>query len=188
VDDVTIYLATSPDRATDGRFLSENVRDLDFLTDEEIQAGFWSYETQLAPGIYHVMLGADDYDCGVEATCIDGYSNVLTLVIPLPTLSMRDARGIIREALTEDFGFQYANRQRINRCRRLSRLRISCRRVRWAIGDSSFRGSVTARRVLANERIGWRVKGMIRQTDQYCAATGGRRCTKRHRVNERGVD
>lgn len=38
-DSATIYLATEPDRATDGGFLQENIKDLDFLTTDEIQGG-----------------------------------------------------------------------------------------------------------------------------------------------------
>jgi hypothetical protein len=38
-DTGTIYIATKPDRATDGSFLDENVKTLDSLTDSELQGG-----------------------------------------------------------------------------------------------------------------------------------------------------
>jgi hypothetical protein len=90
--DATIYLATKPDRSTDGSFLSENVETLDSLTDSEIQTGSWLHERQLDPGTYYVMLRASpDFDaCYVSGTgtydpaCADGYSQVVTLVIPKP--------------------------------------------------------------------------------------------------------
>lgn len=86
-------MATKPDRSTDGRFLSENVRHTDFLTDSEIQSGSWLYEDQIDPGTYHVMLNADpDFgscyrtDTGTyDPACANGYSAVATLVIPKPS-------------------------------------------------------------------------------------------------------
>jgi hypothetical protein len=83
-DDATIYLSTKPDRATDGRFLEENIADLDFLTADEIQAGRWLYESQLDPGLYYAMLRASDDDCAGEPGCTEGFSNVVTLQIPKP--------------------------------------------------------------------------------------------------------
>jgi hypothetical protein len=40
-DFATIYIASRPDRATDGSFLTENIKELDILTDSEIQSGRW---------------------------------------------------------------------------------------------------------------------------------------------------
>jgi hypothetical protein len=40
-DDATVYVATKPDRGTDGRFLEEIVEGYVFLTDDEIAAGSW---------------------------------------------------------------------------------------------------------------------------------------------------
>lgn len=81
-DDVTIYLATRADRATDGRFFDENIEDLDILTADEIGSGYWLSESQLDPGTYYVNLRATDWDCLGEADCLEGYSEVLTLTIP----------------------------------------------------------------------------------------------------------
>src|SRR6266508_2285727 len=91
-DFATIYLASKPDRATDGSFLEENVKALDILTDSEIQSGQWSDESQIDPGSYWVMLRAfPDFDscylfesARYDPSCADGFSNVLTLVIPKP--------------------------------------------------------------------------------------------------------
>jgi len=92
-DDATIYIASKPDRATDGSFLTENVKTLDILTDSELQAGRWVSESQIDPGTYWVMLHASpDFNaCYIDATgtydpaCADGFSNVQTLVVPEPT-------------------------------------------------------------------------------------------------------
>ena len=88
-DDATIYMATKPDRATDGSFLRENIIDLDFLTADEIQRGSWAYESQLNPGTYYVLLNATDYDCIGQPTCLNGYSNVLELNVPKPQQAYR---------------------------------------------------------------------------------------------------
>jgi hypothetical protein len=91
---VTIYIATKPDRATDGRFLSENITALDSLTSSEIQTGDWKDDSQLEPGTYYVMLRADPdfgscyiYDSGgFDPACADGFSDVVTLVVPRPAV------------------------------------------------------------------------------------------------------
>lgn len=83
-DDATIYFATKPERATDGRFLEENIAHIDFLITEEIQAGRWLDEAQLDLGRYFAMLRASDYDCAGAPDCIDGLSNVLDLLVPKP--------------------------------------------------------------------------------------------------------
>lgn len=92
-----IYLATKPDRATDGSFLQENVKELDLLTPAEIQSGRWSDENQVEPGTYWVMLYASvdfdacyRYDSGTfDPGCADGFSNVLTLSVPKPPVRYR---------------------------------------------------------------------------------------------------
>jgi hypothetical protein len=99
-DSATIYFATKPDRATDGRFLDENVKTLDILTDSELQAGRWVSESQLDPGTYWAILRASpDFNaCYIFGTgtydpaCADGFSNVQTLVVPEPTI--RYAAGV----------------------------------------------------------------------------------------------
>ena len=85
-DDVTVYYASKPDRATDGSFLDENIKDRDFLTADEIQRGTWLSSSQLDPGVYYVMVSASSYrtECYEGADCMDGYSSVMTLTIPKP--------------------------------------------------------------------------------------------------------
>jgi hypothetical protein len=85
VDDATISIATKPDRATDGRFLTENLTTVDSLTDQEIQFGSWLHEDRLDPGTYYVMMRTADFQCSENPNCIQGYSNMLSLAVPKPT-------------------------------------------------------------------------------------------------------
>jgi hypothetical protein len=90
--DVTIYIASKPDQGTDGRFFSENVEQIDLLTDSEIQTGLWLSDQQLDPGTYYVMINAspDFGSCYSFATgtydpaCANGNSSVATFVVPKP--------------------------------------------------------------------------------------------------------
>jgi hypothetical protein len=88
-DDATIYFSSKPDTASDGGFLQENIKALDFLTTDEIQSGRWLSESQLDPGTYYVMLRATDFDCIGQPSCIDGYSNMLPLHIEKPPQTYR---------------------------------------------------------------------------------------------------
>lgn len=91
---VTIYVASKPDRATDGQFLTENVVEIGPLTDAEIQAGQWKDASQLDPGSYFVLLRADPnfgacYISGSDAydpSCADGFSAVVPLTVPMPAI------------------------------------------------------------------------------------------------------
>ena len=91
---VTVYIATKPDRATDGSFLDENIETLDFMADSEIQQGRWLSESQLDPGTYWLMLRASPdfdtcyiFDAGTyDPACAEGYSAVVQLLIPFPTV------------------------------------------------------------------------------------------------------
>ena len=93
-DHVVIQIASHPDRATDGEFLTENVVVFDVLTDSEIQTGRWLHDSQLDPGTYYVLLRASPnfdlcylFDSGTfDPSCADGYSAVLTLTIPRPPI------------------------------------------------------------------------------------------------------
>ena len=88
-DDATIYFASKPDRARDGGFLRKNVKKLDLLGSVEIRRGSWSFEDQLDPGSYYMMMDAIDYDCIGQPGCIGGYSNMLTLTVPKPPQTYR---------------------------------------------------------------------------------------------------
>ncbi len=94
-DSVIVYIASKPDRATDGSFLRENVVDIDFLTDSEIQSGLWLDSSQIDPGSYFVMLKAtrdstscESYDVNfnqvIDPSCADGFSTVVPLTVPTP--------------------------------------------------------------------------------------------------------
>jgi hypothetical protein len=93
---VIIYLASKPDRATDGSFLQENIEHLDIFTDSEIQSGRWVDENRIAPGTYWVMLRASpDFDScyisggGFDPACAQGFSDLVTLVVPKPAVRYR---------------------------------------------------------------------------------------------------
>jgi hypothetical protein len=93
-DSATVYIATMPDQGSDGRFLDENMVGMVFLTDDEIAAGSWLSSDQLDPGSYHVMLNADDYDCYDDPACLEGFSDVLPLTVPMP--AQRFTRSVTR--------------------------------------------------------------------------------------------
>jgi hypothetical protein len=92
---VSVYIASKPDRGTDGRFLSENVVREEFFTDSEIQSGRWLDSDQIDPGSYFVMLDAtrdftscDDYGPSFntisDPSCADGFSAVAPLTVRTP--------------------------------------------------------------------------------------------------------
>jgi hypothetical protein len=93
-DHVVIQIATRPDRASNGEFLSENVVVFDLLADSEIQSGRWLYESQIDPGTYYVLLRASpDFDLcyqidtgTYDPSCADGYSALQTLTVPRPPI------------------------------------------------------------------------------------------------------
>jgi hypothetical protein len=91
-----IYVATKPDRASDGSFLQENIVASDILTDDEIARGSWLYESQLDPGGYYVMARAFDFECYLNPNCIEGFSNMLTLTIPKPAQRYGAAVQVLR--------------------------------------------------------------------------------------------
>jgi hypothetical protein len=93
-DHVVIEIATRPDRASDGEFLTENIVVFDVLADSEIQTGRWLYESQLDPGTYYVLLRASPdfdlcylFDSGTfDPSCADGYAAMQTLTISRPPI------------------------------------------------------------------------------------------------------
>jgi hypothetical protein len=105
-DDVTIYFASKPDRASDGSFFQENIVALDLMTTNEIQSGSWIDSDQLDPGNYYVMLNASpDFNlCYIDSTgtydpsCADGYSNVTKLTVPVPPIHYRAGVTVFRYA------------------------------------------------------------------------------------------
>jgi hypothetical protein len=95
-DDAIVYVATKPNRATDGTFLQENIAAGDFLTAGEVQSGRWTYESQLDPGTYYVMMWAIDDACLLEPGCLSGHSNVVTLTVPKPPQTFRGSVMVLR--------------------------------------------------------------------------------------------
>ncbi len=88
---MSVDVATSPEVATDGQFLDENIADSDYLTDNEIQSGHWLAQDQIDPGTYYVMLdaSADPIQCtrpdfSTDPSCADGTSNIRRVKVPTP--------------------------------------------------------------------------------------------------------
>jgi hypothetical protein len=93
-DGISVYIANKPDRATDGQFLQENIKEFDLLADSEVQAGRWLDDHQIDPGSYWVMIDArPDFDScyrfgggGYDPACADGFSDLVPLIIPRPAV------------------------------------------------------------------------------------------------------
>jgi hypothetical protein len=96
-DEATIYFASKPGRASDGGFLRKNIKELDLLGTVEIRRGSWSFEEQLDPGTYYVMMQAIDYGCIGQPGCIGGYSNMLTLAVPKPSQTYRGSVEVLHD-------------------------------------------------------------------------------------------
>jgi hypothetical protein len=90
---LTITFARRPDLSSDGGFLPANVVKTDFLTADEIQAGAWTFESELDPGTYYVLLQATPSftpcslpDGTYSPGCANGASSVTRLVVQAPTV------------------------------------------------------------------------------------------------------
>jgi hypothetical protein len=152
-DSASIYFSTKPDRATDGSFLTENIKSLDILTDSEIQSGQWLSETQLDPGSYWVMMRAspDFSSCwnfeafgGYDPACANGYSNVLTLDVPKPASRYRarvTAYRNIRRALLELTATPLGESRPYRVCYRTLAKRTAC--VRGTLDGFSWNSAAT---------------------------------------------
>lgn len=95
-DFVSVTVASAPDQGSDGAFYSENIAASAILTDDEIASGSWLSDAQLDPGQYWVNVNATpDFsacllnDGTMNPTCADGYSNVLSVTVPTPTVRYR---------------------------------------------------------------------------------------------------
>ena len=112
--DATIYFASKPDRGSDGAFYSENIVALDFLTADEIQAGNWTFSDQLDPGTYYAMINTDpdfglcyDPNTGTyDPSCADGYSNVVTLTVPIPQIRYTAGIHVVRYSKEADLSLK----------------------------------------------------------------------------------
>jgi hypothetical protein len=157
-DDATIYLADKPDRATDGSFLQENVKEVGLLTTDEIQRGSWLDSSQIDPGLYYVLLRATDYDCIGQPTCLDGYSNMLTLTVPKPRLSYRAsvrAYHYLHEAALTLRVSPLGERLPYKVCWRLRNNRRRC--LASAVAGYSWNSS-------AEDQVSVRLRGLARRT------------------------
>jgi hypothetical protein len=175
-EDATIYFATAPDRATDGRFLEENVGHLDLLTTDEIQAGHWLDSAQVDPGRYYVMLRAADYDCFGEPMCVDGFSDMLTLAVPKPVQRYRGGVRVWQYLSTVSVRFRVAplgERLRYRACWTLVGKRRKC--VRRAVSGYSWNSP-------AEDQIKVRKRGMPRVTTFAWYVDGRRVASKRVRI------
>lgn len=92
VGGVTIYVARAPTRNSDGTFPAANLADEGVLTTDQIAAGAWTEQTQLAPGRYWVMVAAnpDTQTCTlnnatINPSCASGDSKVDSVTVPSPT-------------------------------------------------------------------------------------------------------
>jgi hypothetical protein len=92
---VSIYLASKPDRAADGSFLQQNLRETGILAPADLQSGTWLDANKVEPGMYYVMIRAQaNFDAcyigpGLDPACADGFSNVVTLVVEKPAVRYR---------------------------------------------------------------------------------------------------
>lgn len=92
---VTVYVATKPDRDAHGAFVIANVLTVAVILDPTaIQSGTWSGDTPLAPGQYYVMVKAiPDFDAcfnsgsgSIDDSCANGFSDVAPLTIRPPAI------------------------------------------------------------------------------------------------------
>jgi hypothetical protein len=175
-DSATIYFATRSDRATDGSFLEENVEHVDFLTADEIQSGRWLDSAQLDPGRYYVMLSATDYECSDDPTCLEGFSDMLTLVVPKPVPRYRGGVRVYRYLSTADVRFRVAplgERLRYRVCWTLVGDRRKC--VRSSVSGYSWNSAAT-------DAIDVKRRGMPKRTTFAWYVDGRRVASKRVRI------
>lgn len=101
----------------------------------------------------------------------------------LPTMWAGDAKYYARQTLKWRFQsqFEYGQGKRISCRTRISRTKRRCK-VRWGIGDLSFRGRVTPFYSYRGSDP-WYARYNVLRINEYCRATGGSwdRCTKRYR-------
>jgi hypothetical protein len=176
-DDATIYFATAPDRATDGRFLEENVKHLDFFTTGEIQGGQWLDSAQLDPGRYYAMVRATDDDCFGDPACMDGFSNMLTLAVPKPIPRYRGGARVYRYLSTVDLRFRVeplGDRLRYRVCWTLVGKRRKC--VRSTVKGYSWNEAAT-------DEIGVTKRDMPKRTTVSWYVNGRRVASKQVRIS-----
>jgi hypothetical protein len=105
-------------------------------------------------------------------------------VPPLPTLGVAETKYHIRVALNRRFGAAYRDgyAKKVTGCSRRSRTRVRCEHVSWVVGDVSFAGKATIWLTREDGEPFWNYAYTIKRTNEYCASTGGRHCTRTYRV------
>jgi hypothetical protein len=181
-ESVTVYIASKPDRASDGSFLQENVVELSFLTDSEIQSGLWLDSSQVDPGSYFVMLRAtrdftscDSYDANVnlviDPSCADGFSGIVPLTVPTPktkyTVKTRLFKnlGIVDLTLTAKplgvkLPYQVCWKQPTGKKQTLRKrcLKATLNGYSWS-ADSSDQVSISTKRMARRTTFTWYTRG-----------------------------
>lgn len=171
-DDATIYLATKPDRATDGSFLQENVKEIGFLTTDEVQRGTWFDSSQVDPGLYYVLLRATDFDCSGQPSCLDGYSNMLTLTVPKPRSAYSASVHVYHYSHVADLTLTVkplGERLPYKVCWRLKNKRFRC--VGSAVAGYSWNSP-------ADDQVSVRLRGMAARTTFNWYVHGSRIASK----------
>jgi hypothetical protein len=167
-DLATIYFATKPDRASDGSFFEENVKHLDLLTDAEIQTGRWVDEQQIDPGTWYVLLRAGCFKVD-DTNCADGFSNMVALTVPPPTVHYTtritdvfpglSVYGEIRASalgINKPYRLCYTTRARAQRCRTGTINGYS-----WSSSASDELRIAVSRAMPTMATFTWRVDGRI---------------------------
>jgi hypothetical protein len=175
-DHAAIYFATKPDRATDGRFLEENVTHFDLLTADEMQSGRWLDDAQLDPATYYVMLNATDFDCLGDPGCLDGFSNMLSLTIPKPDQRYSRSVEVSKYLSTVDLAFTITplgEDQPYRVCWTPMRKPRKC--VRGTVNGYSWNGSAT-------DTLSVRKRGMRKMTTFAWYVDGRKVASKRARI------
>jgi hypothetical protein len=132
----------------------------------------------MGPGTYYWQPCWVDFDSGAPAC-----NSVRTLYVTkarTPRLTFGRARSVVRDVF-EDHDVSWANwNARRYGCRRVSRIRMTCRPSAWA-GDTVL----TAKLRMLNRSSGFtRVSGRIVYFSEYCAdVTPWRDCTNEERVS-----
>jgi hypothetical protein len=172
----TIAVADKPDRATDGDFLQENIKDFDILTADEIQTGQWLSEDQLDPGTYYILLRASTDACPDDPNCTNGYSNVLSLTVPKPrerfSGRLKNYRYLSIVTLTlkvTPLGEHLPYRV----CWRLTSKHRKC--ARGTVGGYSWNSS-------ASDSLDVRTRGMAKRTTFTWYVQGHKVATRRGRI------
>jgi hypothetical protein len=172
VDFGAVYLAKSPDRASDGSFLTENQVVVDILTDEEIQSGLWVHENQVDPGTYYALLQALDFECSENPSCIDGFSNLLTVTIPKPAQQYSGRVAVYRFLRVVTLRLRIkplGENQRYRVCWRLRNGRRRC--LRGTVNGYSWGSD-------ASDSVDAKIRGMARRT-KFSWYVGSRRVATR---------